>query len=183
MAAPRTTHIPPLTDVSASMLAALTLFAGAFCKDSRYSGTGCSASGTSPGGVTNQSIAVRGPASGSSTAGYCRLDCNTTAVAAGISSASLNYGPVYSYGGNATAALLTTRVTNSRAVRVTLDPRGYSPRMIRVYYSSTEDFINLALSTSVEAPAQLQNATSVSIGITGASVSRAASVRNTFSPA
>lgn len=145
------------------------LRAGGFCADSRYGGSSCSSDGTASQTSTSQSIAVRGPMGASTADGYCRLACNTTAAAIGVSPISVSYGLAYQ--GGYSVAQGGSRADSSRAVRITLDPRGASPRMLRVYYSPNEDFANLALAVAVEAPSKLQNALNATVGISATGVS------------
>lgn len=116
--------------------------------------------------------------------GYCLLACSTTSMAVATAKpVDVDFGPTYDLGSSSQSqgqsqgqslgqGLLwnDTRVLSSRAVRVTLDPMGVSPRMLRVYYSPDEDFANLALAVAVEAPQQLQAAENATVGFSSTGV-------------
>lgn len=103
---------------------------------------------------------------------HCRLSVNTSAAGPGVPSFPVDFGPVWVSGQSAAAAQATTRASSSRAVRVTVDPMGASPRMVRVYYSPNEDFANLALAVAAQAPDKLQEAINATVGFVAANVSR-----------
>lgn len=114
------------------------------------------------------------------TDGYCRLACTSGAfVGPGMVPTTVDFGPAYTsgpafvIGGGpdvSIPATLTTRVTASRAVRITLDAIGSSPRMLRVYYSPDDDFAHLTLALAIEAPPKLQAAINATVGFTAVNV-------------
>lgn len=100
--------------------------------------------------------------------GFCRLTCSTNAVAPTLGSFSLNFGSTYV--SSSTVFTPERRKVLARAVRITLDPMGVSPRKLRVYYSQDWDFSNLALAVDITAPAKLQSALNATVGFAATSV-------------
>lgn len=150
---------------SAACLALSSLNAGYFAGDSTFGGPGCTGDGTTLGRRVDSSIALRGPAASD----YCVLGVATAAVVGGVSTL-LDWGPS-PFSSNAQSAQQTTRGSQARAVRLTVDHADVSPRMIRVYYSPNSNFSQLVEVLSVAAPAVLASVTEATVGFGGISVS------------
>lgn len=155
----------PCDEPSAARFALSSLSAGYFAGDSTFGGPGCSGDGTTLGGRVDSSIALRGPTASDN----CVLGVATTAVSGGVSTL-IDWGPS-PFSSNAQSAQQTTRSSQARAVRLTVDHADVSPRMIRVYYSPDSNFSQLVEVLSVAAPPELASVTEATVGFGGISVS------------
>lgn len=126
---------------------------GNFAGDnSAYGGQSCPArtwAGSASGGLLPNSIAVRGPGSG--TTNYCRIA-----------------GMQPSVGFNSGAS---TRAGRSRLARITVDPSTYASPNVTVFYSSDGTLGSLTQVLQVAAPAELLAEPTFKFGFTAGTVS------------